>query len=85
MVFKKSFYFTSILNIPVFSFLGEGGGNVLHGVSFFIVLEIEGGGANLKRGVYLKEHTNLSIYSNFKYTQVFVIILKVIFILTFNI
>ena len=44
---------------------GEGGGNFFHGVSFFIVFKIEGGGTNLKRGVYLKEHTSLSIYSNF--------------------
>ena len=72
LVFKKSFYFTSKLDIPVFSFLSEVRGNFFHGVSFFIVFEIEGKGANLKRGAYLKKHTNLSIHSNFKYTQVFV-------------
>ena len=35
--------------------------NFFYGVGFFIVLEIEGGGTNFKRGAYLKEHTNLSI------------------------
>ena len=38
------------------------------GIFFFL----GGGGANLKWGAYLKEDTNLSIYSSLMYTQVFI-------------
>ena len=54
--------------------------SLFKGVSLFMILDSmvwgfffwRGGGANLKWDAYLKEDTNLSIYSSLMYTQVFI-------------
>ena len=54
------------------------------GKLFLLFLRLKVGGTNLKRGAYLMEHTNLSIYSNLNVHSDFYYKLENNFYLNFN-